>query len=963
MPTHSITVESGGGGRRGTPPTAVPERAAHLEVLLDLFRDALGGASRVGVLSGPVGSGKTELLSALSGHAAEAGARVLTATASRLEQAVPFALLAQLFHASGMAPTFTGPIAAWVAEAQAATATGARPGDDGGDVAPAAFHGMCMALLDLVGHLDGPLLIGVDDAQFADLASLRCLSFVVRRLRSAPLLVLLNESLHTRWPATLSQAELPAQPVSRHLRLPLLSPLGVESMMTEQLGPRVASALAAEAYDVSGGNPLLVRGLIEDNRYTVPPRTPVFRVGAAFSKALIGCVYRYEPEVRHVARRLALLDEAPPLHVLAKLAGLDADNTAQTVNLLRETGLLSNGLLRHPQAAAALLGGMTTGERFALHTHTANELFKNGSSALTVARHLLAADRLDSQCAIPVLHEAAEQALVDGESQFALDCLRLAHEHDDDDRRRAAGVAMLVRAAWRSSPYAAYRRVPSLTESGMAGMLSGPRVSAAVDAHLWFGHPDEAHALIERGAREPAADDALAASHLAASRLWLHALYPAWNSDAGSTDAADPWALGVSPELGAKRRAAAMLSANTTTGPDTALVAEAQEILRNHPLADDTLPALTVALHTLVHAERTAEAGEWAERLVGEARRHSAPLWEALFRSVRAEVLLRRGRPHAAEQEVTEALGLLPARNWGIFLALPLATVLQANALTGNESPVVEEAQAALPAAAFGTPLGMRVLRARGLKALANGQAAAALDDFLAMGGIAARCGTDSPAVAPWRTGAAMACVRLGDPDRARSLVEEELRMAGAWSGRETAAALRVLAACSSGGDMLRLLGRAAEQLEACDAPVELAFVLHDLGWALQEHGQYSKGRLMLRRARLMAEEAGVRLTARSGAPAGQGTDDAAAADEPAAGGTEGRLRSLSDAELRVMHLAVESHSNRQIASQLFVTVSTVEQHLTRIYRKLGVKRRTDLVEVVHGAGLRAEALRTPTAC
>ncbi|MEU8190538.1 helix-turn-helix domain-containing protein, partial [Micromonospora carbonacea] len=51
----------------------------------------------------------------------------------------------------------------------------------------------------------------------------------------------------------------------------------------------------------------------------------------------------------------------------------------------------------------------------------------------------------------------------------------------------------------------------------------------------------------------------------------------------------------------------------------------------------------------------------------------------------------------------------------------------------------------------------------------------------------------------------------------------------------------------------------------------------------------------------------------------------------------------LSEAERRVAALAAQGHTNRQISSKLFITVSTVEQHLTRVYRKLDVKRRTDL--------------------
>ena len=51
----------------------------------------------------------------------------------------------------------------------------------------------------------------------------------------------------------------------------------------------------------------------------------------------------------------------------------------------------------------------------------------------------------------------------------------------------------------------------------------------------------------------------------------------------------------------------------------------------------------------------------------------------------------------------------------------------------------------------------------------------------------------------------------------------------------------------------------------------------------------------------------------------------------------------LSDAEQRVATLAALGHTNREIGKKLYITVSTVEQHLTRVYRKLNVRRRTEL--------------------
>lgn len=53
--------------------------------------------------------------------------------------------------------------------------------------------------------------------------------------------------------------------------------------------------------------------------------------------------------------------------------------------------------------------------------------------------------------------------------------------------------------------------------------------------------------------------------------------------------------------------------------------------------------------------------------------------------------------------------------------------------------------------------------------------------------------------------------------------------------------------------------------------------------------------------------------------------------------------RQLSPAERRVTQLAAQGHTNRQIAQTLHLTVSTVEQHLTHSYQKLGIHRRTQL--------------------
>ncbi|MDG4864945.1 helix-turn-helix transcriptional regulator, partial [Streptomyces sp. T-3] len=59
--------------------------------------------------------------------------------------------------------------------------------------------------------------------------------------------------------------------------------------------------------------------------------------------------------------------------------------------------------------------------------------------------------------------------------------------------------------------------------------------------------------------------------------------------------------------------------------------------------------------------------------------------------------------------------------------------------------------------------------------------------------------------------------------------------------------------------------------------------------------------------------------------------------------GPSGMADQLSDGERRVASLAAFGHTNREIAATLYITVSTVEHHLTRIYRKLNISRRHEL--------------------
>ena len=144
--------------------------------------------------------------------------------------------------------------------------------------------------------------------------------------------------------------------------------------------------------------------------------------------------------------------------------------------------------------------------------------------------------------------------------------------------------------------------------------------------------------------------------------------------------------------------------------------------------------------------------------------------------------------------------------------------------------------------------------------------------------------------------------------------------------------ALRVLAATADRPDRRQLLEEATRLLRQSGDRLELIAALVELSSAQQAVGDQRDARSAARAAQQLAGECGVPLANHEGY---RGAD----ASEPATSPAEG----LSEAETRVAGLAAHGHTNREIAARLYVTVGTVEQHLTRIYRKLDLDSRAGL--------------------
>lgn len=922
------------------------DQLAYLRKLLETSSQE-PGRGQVAVITGAVGSGKTELLDTFAREAVGNGAVFLSATATRAEQAVPLGVLGQLFRGAELPPERVDQVTRLLKEGVASGAFDMTT-DGAGQASAYILHGLCVALQDMVEHSDRPLLIGIDDVHVADEASVRCIAAFTRRIRSARVLVVLTESVQPHSSRIRLRAELPRQPQSSFLRLDPLSVPGVEAVLAHHLDERTAQRLAGDYHSLSGGNPVLLRGLVDDYRGSEHTRSPRLSTAAAFGEALLSCLYRCESSMLETARGMAVLGKAATPSLLAALADIDTDSTLRAVGALNATGVLAADWFRHPGAAQTVLDAMGPRERARMHAKAAHLLYKEGASATAIADQLVAADDADVAKAVALLHEATEQALADDEPETALRYLRAARQRGTDARDRAVTTALLMRAEGRTNPAVALRRLPEVIEAVRSGHLAGRDLMVSAGGLLWFGKAEITLETLRQVGGSFESLDLETRGQMQAARMWLTCVLPA--SVAGTREvAAATAALPAADTEGSQRWVAGQTVSTLLAGAAVvgASSEAAEHVLQQCRLDEHTVAPIQAAVATLICEGRLALAESWCGPLLSESRR--APAWYAMFSALRAEIALRRGDLADAERYARTALTVLRPQSWGLGVALPLSTLLNATTALGKLDEAAAVLQEPLPDAVFRTQLGLVYLQARGRHHHAIGQYQAAVADFRTVGNLVERWGADLPGLLTWRTDAAQSLLRLGENEQAEALAREQIARCGSEDERLRAISTRVLAAVAEPEKRPALLREAVEGLQTYDDRLELAHTLCDLGLTHKELGHHGQARMILRNAHHLAKQCGAETAGRTLPPQDQGTDGQPGDSAPDA--EEPWTVKLSNAEYRVAVLAASNYSNRQIARKLFITVSTVEQHLTRVYRKLNVTKRTDLVLNPHHAG------------
>ncbi|NLU78458.1 helix-turn-helix domain-containing protein [Micromonospora sp. HNM0581] len=904
------------------------ERADAIATLDGLLASAVCGKGRIAVIAGAVASGKTELLHTYADRAVDRDALAITAIGADTERDLPFGVLTQLL--------LDAPL---VAEEQQRAMNllyeGARADDCDHKIDPQIVHALGTILLELSHRY--PLIVAVDDIDRADRQSLVCLSYLARRARFAPILLLFTQTEQGRRDEIGFEMEaLWRPPHGSRIVLPALSAEAVRELAASQVGEADAERLVPAWQHLSGGSPMLLRGLLDDHReapaaVTAAGSEPV--TGEHFARAVVSCLHRTNVRVRRVAQGLAVCADVT---LLDQLVQVDDAQISQAVRTLTTIGVLSGGAFRHPAARAAVLADLDELDRVDLFGRAAVLAHRGGACSTVVAAHLVGAGEVNGVWALPVLEDAARQSLREGQVAAAVRYLQLALRACTDSQRRARITAALVRAEWRINPSAPTGYLPELAAALRGGQLRGVDALVLTKALLWHGQFAEAREAFELIGAHHGDADAETRAELVITRPLMLATYPSFRPllHPGTQPPVAMPTVSTSHRLSAATALAGVLR----DGPSERATTVAERILRNSRLDEMSLDTVESALLTLTYGGCPASAAGWCDTFVDEARMRRSPSRQARLAAIRAEISMRLGDLVGARQRATDALTVLPSSSWGVAVGGPLAVLIMANTATGDFGTVRDHLDQPVPEEMFQTRFGLHYLYARGRHSLAIGELPLALRDFRRCGQLAAQWGMDTPGLVPWRVDAAETLLRMNSPEQAQQLVAEQLNRCGDGQPRVRAMALRLYAACGELRHRPMFLRQSADLHNGGD-DYELARTLVDLTEALRALGESRRVRLIARRARATAEKVGA-LPLLNGLKMEAGWDEEESADaiSPIVA-----VAVLSEAEHRVAALAAAGYSNREISEKLYITVSTVEQHLTRTYRKLNVARRGDL--------------------
>jgi DNA-binding CsgD family transcriptional regulator len=902
------------------------------------FLEAVAGGSRVLLLAGEPGVGKSTIWSTIAEEARECDFRVLVARPSEAEAELPFAVLTDLLSEVGESVLADLPDVQATALQQALRRRAISAVVDPTAVALATF-GVLSALAGTAGTV-----VAIDDLHWVDAPSMRALTFALRRLENSRVGLLAA----TR-PATTGQSRLEGVRPVEQVEIVGLGERELAALVLTRLGIALSPIQLRRLVELSGGNPLYALELaaVKDPEGEMPES-----LGAALGARLSSL----SPIARGaglVAAILGRIDD--PLIERLHRGGLDE---------LWSTGVLherrGDTWFAHPLLASVLIGLHSPGERRAVHLSLAASLDDPDERALHLGRGSdepsepvaaeleLAGTRVDQrgapETAARLLERAA--ALTPKDDVAARTRRQLAAS----DLYQAAGegrehVQPLLEALARSLP-SGVDRARTYLRLGWLGAQTDVLTASESIAY-------EERALAESGG-EPEVD---VAAHAALARL----LGIAGDYVAAYRHAELAVSLGVgrTPDLMFPSPDGELAAATFMTGRgfDEALYRCGDEL--GHASRMPAEPYQTCELQLglgLLYTGDLARARTTFLRLRYRSEELGRIRSTAGCDLHLVDLEARAGRLDVAQTFADEFLHL------DRQLRGDLSTPWYPTALVAVHLGRVEEARAILEEgiassrAIESTIWTAHQLWALGHLELALGNLAEARSVLCEVIPMLRQTGLGEWSIHPVHPDAVEALVGCGDLDEAETLTAEleeyGRRLHRPW-GLATAARSRALLEAARGdcGSALERMEEALREHDRLDWPLEQGRTLLARGRILRRSGRRSDAAVALAEAR--------QIFSRIRSPL---WIEQANAEAKRIGGRRRDDEGLTPAEHRVAQLAARGLRNAEIAAQLYVTPKTVETTLSRAYRKLGVRSRTELARNPQIDGLvTGDLARSPT--
>jgi DNA-binding CsgD family transcriptional regulator len=887
------------------------------------------------LLEGRAGRGKSSLLEYAVERGRERGARTWMVRARHLASAAPFEVLRRLL---GPAVENAGGTDGLEGAARFAIPL-FTPGAD-------LSHGVDYGCQWLIAWLAerSPLVLAIDDAHWADGASLRVLLDVQEDISVQPVTLIVASRPLENPEVQRLLAAMAAQPDCEVLAPAPFSREAVAEMVTDKLGQPVNSAFVNECLKVSRGNAFYLNELLRPyETASVPNRQAFIRNGTlSLRRTVAWRLGELGPEATVLAQAAAVLGDGCSLHLAAELARLDDAVAVEQATRLEVASILQHGdpvEFLHPLLRAAVEAELPTVVRGELHARAARLLWLSRESSESVALHLVNSPGSGDAEVAAFLAEEGQAALDAGSLALAIQLLhRSLDEPAGSDERPRILVALGRAEHSRARLEAAREHLEAAMECADRGVV----LTAAAELF---------DVLIDAGQY-----DELGRLHRQVLDL---------NPSGGS-------------EAEVRLRAQLLVNVIMAVEPGLELPSDLAETDADNLPVERDIDRYLLVIAAIY--QRTMQHGT-TERLIGNLRRAVSALdgvddgalspWDARV-AIEAATCL-------ADDEVAEADAIVTRVAPSVARLRGSTPVLQSelehrrmlSALAKGEFDDVLAAialieQRGVPSERSRFTAGFRFMR--GWIAFQRGDYAAAgvlmagrtSEDTLypALGALLAgrpqqvldmleaqRLSSDADAPVSgieveldphlW---ASHAYEILGDRHGAEREAAREVAIRRQYGPRfRLAQALRRQASLEPARRAVALLAEALELAESTPRRPVTARVLASYGAALRRVGRIPEARQALYRAVDMAGDMGMeRLRER------------AHRELVLAGGRPRRIRatgpeSLTAAQQQVARLAAAGCTNRQIAEELFVTIKTVETHLAAVYRKLGIGTRDEL--------------------